>query len=94
MQVRDTIFGQRYAIAGNIERERTVDLPKSIKDKVLEYDARLVLTKYVSDAAKRISQVEKWGKDFEIFESRVSELSKLQDQAFNEGNYKASNILS
>ena len=92
-QVRDTIYGQRYAIAGNIERERTVDLPKEIKDRILEWDTRLVLTKYVNDAAKRISQVEIWGKEQQVIETRLSELKKLRQDAHVNKNYKAETIL-
>ena len=92
-QVRDTIYGQRYAIAGNIERERTVELPKEIKNKILEWDTRLVLTKYVNDAAKRISQVEVWGKEHQVIETRISELKKLRDSAGIEKNPKAYNLL-
>ena len=92
-QVRDTIYGQRYAIAGNIERERTVELPKEIKDRILEWDTRLVLTKYVNDAAKRISQVEVWGKEQQVIETRLAELKKLRENAHVNKNYKAETIL-
>ena len=90
-QVRDTIYGQRYAIAGNIERERTVELPKEIKDRILEWDTRLVLTKYANDAAKRISQVEVWGKEHQVIEARISELKKLRDSV-KDSNPKAYNL--
>jgi len=91
-QVRDTIYGQRYAIAGNIERERTVELPKEIKNRILEWDTRLVLTKYVNDAAKRISQVEVWGKEQKVIENRLSELKKLRESV-KDSNPNAFNLL-
>lgn len=76
MNIRDKFYKQRYSIATKLERSRKADLP----DWFYERDARLVLTKYVTDAAKRTAHVEQFGAKSEWFENQISTLKKLREK--------------
>ena len=75
-----------YTTVGNLEKPRKAELPSNF----YERDARFVLTKYLSDVAKRIGFAEVFGAKGELFESTMSALNKMQVQAQNKGNFTLS----
>ncbi len=77
MQLRDTVYKQRYTVHSKLEKKRKAELP----DDFYQRDARLVLTKYVSDAGKRIAHVEFFGPKNEWFMTQREALVNLRNQA-------------
>jgi len=76
MELRNTVYKQRYSIVGKLERSRKAKLPEIF----YERDARLVLSKYVADVAKRTAQVEFFGDKGQVIEQRLTALKKLRGQ--------------
>jgi hypothetical protein len=77
MQLRDTVYKQRYSIHSKLEKKRKAELP----DEFYQRDARVVLTKYASDAGKRIAHVEFFGPKNEWFMTQRETLVNLRNQA-------------
>ena len=75
-----------YTTVGNLEKPRKADLPSNF----YERDARFVLTKYLSDVAKRTGFAEVFGAKGELFETTMSALKKMQVEAQNKGDFTLS----
>ena len=88
MELRNNVYKQRYSIVGNLEKKREVELP----DFMYERDARIVLSKYATDVAKRIAHVEFFGDKGQVIEGRLKALDNLMMK--NRGNKKVYNILA
>ena len=88
MELRNNVYKQRYSIVGNLEKSREVELP----DYFYERDARIVLSKYVTDVAKRTAHVEFFGDKSQVIEGRLSTLDRLMDK--NRGNPEIFNLLA
>ena len=88
MELRNNVYKQRYSIVGNLEKKREVELP----DFMYERDARIVLSKYATDVAKRIAHVEFFGDKGQVIEGRLKALDSLM--AKNLGNKKLHNVLA
>tara|TARA_R110002020_G_scaffold320967_1_gene536868 strand:- start:2662 stop:4881 length:2220 start_codon:yes stop_codon:yes gene_type:complete len=88
MELRNNVYKQRYSIVGNLEKKREVELP----DIMYERDARIVLSKYATDVAKRIAHVEFFGDKGQVIEARLKALDSLMVK--NRGNKKLHNILA
>ena len=61
-QIKDQSHAWKYNAAYNLEKSRMLDIPDSLKEK----DIGKLLTRYISQYAKRRAQVENFGKDGEI----------------------------
>tara|TARA_R100000329_G_scaffold151453_1_gene147671 strand:- start:2785 stop:6657 length:3873 start_codon:yes stop_codon:yes gene_type:complete len=77
MELRDTVYKQRYSVVGNLEKSRKGKLPEEF----YERDARLVLFKYATDVAKRTANVEFFGDKSQVIEQRLTALKKLRSTA-------------
>ena len=87
-QLRNDIYGQSYTTVGALEKSRKMELP----DSFYERDARIVLAKYVTDVAKRIAFVEKFGAKGEVMDARLKTLNSLAE-SLPLSQSKAKNIL-
>ena len=76
MELRDTVYKQRYSIQGNLEKSRKAELP----DFMYERDARIVLSKYATDVAKRVAYVEFFGDKGQVIENRINALKNIRDK--------------
>ena len=88
MELRNNVYKQRYSIVGNLEKSREVELP----DFMYERDARIVLSKYATDVAKRVAHVEFFGDKSQVIEGRLSTLDRLMKK--NSGNPEIYNLLA
>ena len=86
MELRSTVYKQRYSVVGNLEKSRKGKLPEEF----YERDARLVLYKYATDVAKRTAHVEFFGDKSQVIEQRLTALRKLKSTSTPERR----NILS
>ena len=76
MELRDTVYKQRYSIQGNLEKSRKAELP----DFMYERDARIVLSKYATDVAKRVAYVEFFGDKGQVIENRINALKNIRNK--------------
>ena len=74
-RLNQSVFYKRFSIAPNLEKQKRVELP----DYFYERDARIVLTKYIHDWARRTSYVEAWGNRGEVMEARITALKKMAE---------------
>ena len=65
-----------FSTVGWLEKSRKTDLPEQF----YERDSRIVLTKYLTDVAKRTEFAREFGAKGEKFESTMGALRKLQEQ--------------
>ena len=72
-RLKHTLFYKRHSISPNLEKEKKVNLPEHFYIR----DARVVLTKYIHDWARRVSYVEQWGNKGELMEARLSALKEM-----------------
>lgn len=87
--LRDDVLHQRFSIMGNVEKSRKYELP----DYMYERDARIVLTRYATDLARRIAYVENFGPKGEVVEQRLSALRTLANQAHIQRDYTKEKLL-
>ena len=87
MELRNNVYKQRYSIVGNLEKAREAELP----DFMYERDARIVLSKYATDVAKRVAHVEFFGDKGQVIEGRLKALDNIMVK--NQGNKKLFNVL-
>tara|TARA_R100000234_G_scaffold17132_1_gene9357 strand:+ start:8394 stop:12377 length:3984 start_codon:yes stop_codon:yes gene_type:complete len=90
MRVRDNITPRLYNEVGFLEKARTNPLPPSF----YERDARVVLTKYATDTAKRSAQVKYFGAKSEVITDRINSLASAADVAGKLGDTKKSIALN
>lgn len=88
MNLRNDVYKQRYSVVGNLEKSREVELP----DTFYERDARIVLSKYATDVAKRVAHVEFFGDKGQVIEGRLNVLNGLMNK--NKGNPEVFNLLA
>ena len=77
-----------FTTVGWLEKSRKIDLPPQFYEK----DARIVLTKYLTDVAKRTEFAREFGAKGEKFDNTISALTKLQEQNINSNPTLAKNI--
>jgi len=66
-----------FSTVGWLEKSRKTDLPEQF----YERDSRIVLTKYLTDVAKRTEYAREFGAKGEKFDNTMGALRKLQEQA-------------
>jgi len=87
-QLKDQSHAWKYNIAYNLEKSRTLDIPEKLKEK----DVGKLLTRYISQYAKRRAQVENFGKDGEIIRAAhemVAEQGRVGEANILEKAYNA-----
>ena len=82
LKIRDSVYKQNYSLSGNLVKSRSSKFPEEF----YERDARLVLTKYVNDAAKDISNTEFFGAKNEKINIILAQLKGLREKAKGQKN--------
>ena len=77
-----------FTTVGWLEKSRKIDLPPTFYEK----DARIVLTKYLTDVAKRTEFAREFGAKGEKFESTIGALRVLQEKNVNSNPTLSKNI--
>ena len=68
-----------FTTVGWLEKSRKTDLPEQF----YERDSRIVLTKYLTDVAKRTEFAREFGAKGEKFDSTIGALTKMQEKVIN-----------